>query len=326
MRAKTRRIAAALVFAGLTGCGGPSDKDGGKDTGTETETHDTGSGSETSENTDTVTDTDTHPPDTDLVTWVTLQGGSFKQGSSQGEQINYDETPAHQVSLKGFEIMKNEVTVAQYRACVVSNVCTEPDKGEGCNWGVAGRAEHPINCVDEYQAEKFCAWVDGRLPSESEWEYAARSGGKEPKIHPWGEDKPTCERAVMTDEKGVDGCGLNHTWPVCSKPLGNTEQGLCDMGGNVDEWMPDWYRWSYNGAPTDGSVWDDPTDADSKVIRGGEFSAPVNDVTTRGRYYWVPFARPPIIGFRCARPLSADQDAGMDSGLDAGSKGTRASR
>lgn len=147
------------------------------------------------------------------------------------------------------------------------------------------------------------------------------------------EDAPNCQRAVMweTTDEAEFGCKTGGTWPVCSKPLGNTEQGLCDMAGNVDEWMPDWYRWSYNGAPTDGSVWNDATDADSKVIRGGTYRSssgiyPQSSLRTRSRGYWVHLARPPTIGFRCARSLPSEPDAGMDSGFDAGSKGKRVSR
>ena len=122
-----------------------------------------------------------------------------------------------------------------------------------------------MNCVDWKQARAYAKWAGGRLPSEAEWEYAARSQGKSWK-YPWGNAKATCARAVISD--GGDGCGKNLTWPVCSKQKGNTSQGLCDMAGNVREWVEDWYHSSYKGAPTDGRAWTSPTGV-YRVPRGG---------------------------------------------------------
>ena len=174
--------------------------------------------------------------------------------------------------------------------------------------------------MDVYQAEAFCAWAGGRLPSESEWEYAARSGGED-KEYPWGEEEATCDFAMMYDYDDGEGCGLGGTWPVCGKPLGNTGQGLCDMAGNVWEWVPDWYRWDYTGAPTDGSVWDNPNNAVSRVIRGGSYKSTYIGTRTRARFYIIPEARAPDIGFRCARDAQGAQDAGPDSGSDSGPDG-----
>jgi formylglycine-generating enzyme required for sulfatase activity len=146
--------------------------------------------------------------------------------------------------------------------------------------------------VDWNQAKTFSAWVGGRLPSEAEWEYAARSAGKDRK-YPWGDEDATCERAV------ISGCG-SATAPVCSKPAGNTQQGLCDMAGNAWEWVQDWYHGSYNGAPTDGSAWESPTGS-YRVGRGGSWNYPADIARSAYRGSLVPGFRNYYLGFRPAR-------------------------
>ena len=204
------------------------------------------------------------PNDTGIE-WVRIPGGSFNMGSEDGDS---DEMPVHIVMVPTFEMGKTQVTVDQYRACVDAGACTAPSTSEWCNWGQSDRGKHPINCVDWNQAQAFATWAGGRLPSEAEWEYAARSGGGDCK-YPWGDEDATCERAVMNDGSGY-GCGRDSTWPVCSKPSGDTTQGLYDMAGNVWEWVQDWYHDSYNGAPTDGLAWESPTGS-ARVNRGGSW-------------------------------------------------------
>jgi len=186
---------------------------------------------------------------------------------------------------------------------VQAQVCVEPktyvetdDYLEKCNWLAWGREEHPLNCARFMYAETFCAWIGGRLPTESEWEFAARSRGKDNE-YPWGNADPSCDLAVIKNEDG-EGCGTGHTWPVCSKPLGNTEQGLCDMSGNVMEWVADCWFNSYEGnPPTDGSAWDMPF-CDCQVRRGGAF---LGAIETRYRACDLPSSNDYIYGIRCAR-------------------------
>ncbi len=225
--------------------------------------------------------------------WVAIPGGTFMMGSDSGDSY---EQPVHQVTVPSFEMNRTEVTVAQYQACVDAGVCTEPDQcGSYYNWGVAGREDHPVNCVDWFQAVEFCTWVGGRLPSEAEWEYAARGGGQDI-TYPWGNDSPSCTYAVMA---GVGwGCGMDRTWAVCSKPDGNTAQGLCDMAGNVREWVQDWYHSDYNGAPSDGSAWEIPSGS-SRVGRGGWFANVAYSLRASDRLYGGPSGRSYMFGFRC---------------------------
>jgi len=232
------------------------------------------------------------------IEWITLNGGKFTMGTASGEKGFEDAKPIHEVAIKTFDISKTAVTVEQYAECVIKGGCTEPGTGDYCNWGVAGRQLHPINCVDWDQASKYAKFKGGRLPSESEWEYAATSGGKNQK-YPWGNNEPTCDKAVMYGNGGY-GCGKNSTMPVCSKTAGNTAQGLCDMAGNVWQWVQDKYQDSYKGAPTDGSAFE--AAGSFRVMRGGSF----NDGVARYlradlRGSVDPGDRLGVIGFRLVR-------------------------
>ena len=199
------------------------------------------------------------------IEWVTIEGGTFIMGSSWRDFD--DERPVHMVTVPTFQIMKTEVTVAMYQACVDAEQCTDDFDGDG---------DDSPALLNWYQLNEFAAFVGGRLPTEAEWEYAARSQGRDI-TYPWGDESPTCSLAQMYR------CDVE-TVPVCSKPAGNTEQGLCDMAGNVMEWVQDEYHSSYEGAPSDGSGWcasdcpvnaSDPnynaSDSTSRVLRGGSW-------------------------------------------------------
>jgi formylglycine-generating enzyme required for sulfatase activity len=230
------------------------------------------------------------------LTWVSITGGQFDMGSDAG---GADELPVHTVNVPDFEMTETEVTVAQYAECVTAGTCSEPGTGTLCNWNDSGYEDHPVNCVDWYQAGEFCVWVAGRLPTEAEWEYAARSGGQDI-TYPWGDQTATCTYAVMDD--GGNGCGTGRTMEVCSKTQGNTDQGLCDMAGNVWEWVEDDYHSDYNGAPNDGSAWVDDPRGSYRVNRGGSF---YYDSAYTSRAAMRNVGDPSDVylynGFRCAR-------------------------
>ena len=232
------------------------------------------------------------------IVWVRIPGGRFQMGSSAGL---VDEEPVHTVVIASFELMKTEVTVAQYRACVEAGSCSAPT-GESpdkhCNWGHPGREDHPINCVDWHQAQSFASWAGGRLPTEAEWEYAARSGGK-PWTFPWGDEAATCSRAIMTSGS-TDGCDANRTWSVCSKPAGHSRQGVCDLAGNVNEWVQDSWHDSYRGAPGDGSAWEGGA-ISWRVTRGGGWFDPASRLRASDRNWIDPSYHFNILGFRLAR-------------------------
>lgn len=243
------------------------------------------------------------------VEWVSISGGKFTMGTDDGSEDFKDAKPIHEVTIKAFEMSKTLVTVEQYAECVIKGGCTEPATGGLCNWGKANRQRDPINCVDWNQANQYAKFKGARLPSESEYEYAATSGGKNQK-YPWGNEEATCDRAVMHGNGG-DGCGSGSTMPVCSKPAGNAKVSggeLCDMAGNVWEFTQDTWHSSYAGAPTDGSAWVEG--APSYLMRGGSFDlrgAMYLRADYRGdfypgtRYYNGSYFWHFSIGFRLAR-------------------------
>jgi iron(II)-dependent oxidoreductase len=224
------------------------------------------------------------------VEWVSINGGKFTMGTDDGSDLFKAAKPIHQVAIKTFDMSKTLVTVEQYAECVIKGGCMEPGTGEYCNWGVAGRQRHPINCVDWNQANQYAKFKGARLPSEAEYEYAATSGGKNQK-YPWGNDDATSDKAVMSGDS---------TMPVCSKPAGNTSQGLCDMVGNVWELVEDVYQSSYVGAPTDGSAFEGA--GSLRVVRGGSFFSSFAGYLRADRRSGVdPGNRDGDIGFRLAR-------------------------
>jgi formylglycine-generating enzyme required for sulfatase activity/serine/threonine protein kinase len=256
---------------------------------------------------------------------IAIPGGSFYMGSDDDLPM---EKPAHQVSLAPYCMDEFEVTVADYKACSDSGRCKragttnawdgiKPEETKAfdplCNIrDPDGKARHPINCVDWDMADKFCREQGKRLPSEAEWEFAAR--GPDGRKYPWGDDDPAsahlnaCGKECMAwgqkngiDEKpmyAVDD-GFANTAPVGSFPKGASRYGIQDVVGNVWEWVADWY------APYTKDESKDPKGPDTgeaRVIRGGAWNASVPAwVRPTFRYRDVPTKRSYGIGFRCAK-------------------------
>ena len=182
---------------------------------------------------------------------------------------------------------------------MVKGGCARPGTVKYCNSDKPGRQLHPVNCVGWDQANQYAKFKGARLLSETEYEYAATSGGKNQK-YPWGNEDATCDKAVMYGN-GDYGCGSGTTMPVCSKPAGNTAQGLCDMVGNVWQWVQDKYQSSYANTPLDGSASEGA--GSSRVLRGGSFgSRDAGRLRADHRLYdFAPADRYDGIGFRLAR-------------------------
>jgi len=230
---------------------------------------------------------------------VALPGGTFRRGSEEGGS---DELHVRDVAVDPFALSATEITVAQYARCVDAGECEEPDSGRSCNWGVdPARDDHPVNCVSWSDAGQFASFVsrwlpETRLPTEAEWEYAARDGGKDI-TYPWGDAEAICDRAV------IDACKHDTTEPVCSAPRGSTSSGICDLAGNVWEWVADDWHVDYEGAPADGTAWVDVPRGAARVIRGGSFRDGPRDARAAYRYRGVPGGRFDFLGFRLSRSL-----------------------
>ncbi len=229
--------------------------------------------------------------------WVTLCGGRFAMGNRLGLG-EADEHPQHPVAVAHFEMLQSEVTVAQYAACVDDGAC-EPWPSYGdipprCSWDEEGLDDHPMNCLDFEMAGIFCAWAGGTLPSEAQWEYAARSRGRDV-VYPWGDAEPSCD-LLMNEE---DCCETGTSCPVCSFPAGATEQGLCDMAGNIFEWTADWYHNSYLGAPRTAEAWVEPAYV-LRTMRGGAIGSGVG-YRVRNRTFHDPEFYYSGMGVRCVR-------------------------
>ena len=237
--------------------------------------------------------------DPSTIKMVPVPAGPFQMGCNEAVDgdCDSDELPYHEVTLDAYEIDETEVTVAAYAACVQAGACAEPDTGyNGCNWGAADRAEHPVNCVDWGQAGAYCAWAGKRLPTEAEWEKAAR--GTDGRRYPWGNATASCDFAVMYD--GGVGCGTGTTWPVGSKPAGASPCGALDMAGNVWEWVADRYDSGYYASSPETNP-QGPSSGSDRVGRGGGFGYDAAALRVSNRDYAPPGYAGGGLGFRCAR-------------------------
>jgi formylglycine-generating enzyme required for sulfatase activity len=218
-----------------------------------------------------------------------------------------DEHPAHPVEISAFWIDRTEVTNRQYARCVDAGECVPPVETGSFSrlhyFGDPAFDDYPVVQVDWHQAAAYCAWAGARLPTEAEWEYAAR--GPENRLFPWGDTfDPAllnyCDRncAGMSDPSYDD--GFPDTAPVGSFPKGVSWVGALDMAGNVREWVADWY-----GAYTLEAVFDPqgPSTGESKIPRGGSWYDTPDDVRSLNRGANLPEYTHPKVGFRCASGL-----------------------
>ena len=203
-----------------------------------------------------------------------------------------DEKPRHPVTLtKGYWLGRTPVTVAAYR-----RVAQATGKGMPGSPNFTQGDDHPVVNVTWDDAVAYCKWAGGRLPTEAEWEYAAR-GGKEGLIYPWG-DTISHENANYEGTKGRD--QWEYTSPVGSfQPSGF---GLYDMSGNVWEWCADWYDGNYH-ASSPSSDSQGSSSGQGRVTRGGSWLLYPGSLRVSFRFWADPANRLGYLGFRCARDV-----------------------
>jgi len=203
-----------------------------------------------------------------------------------------NEQPLHTVYLDAFWIDRTEISNAKYRKCVESGPCRAP---AACDWGTttykdASGDDYPVACVSWSQARTYCEWAGARLPTEAEWEKAAR--GTDERTYPWGNSDPDCSRTQSADCDG-------QTAPVGSKALGASPSGALDMAGNVWEWVSDWYDEDYYAsAPTRNPQ--GPSAGTSRVLRGGSWYTYSSSLRAAHRTSATEDSATPTVGFRCA--------------------------
>lgn len=270
------------------------------------------------------------PPDKDAMVFV--PAGEFRMGcdSTNPAEITCieEETPIHTVYLDAYFIDTYEVTNQEYRSCVEAEVCQEPRKVESRTrdnyYNNATYDEYPVLHVSWWDAQAYCAWEGKRLPTEAEWEKAAR-GPADTRMWPWGNESHNCTRMNYTDNSvepwGICG-GVSDTDRIGRRPLGMSPYGAMDMSGNAFEWVQDQYdHYYYHYSPyrnpqgperTIQPLYPDFDDYPLFVIRGGSYRPNwyYSRVVHRhwghhgddnGSNFDAPLFRNNQVGFRCAR-------------------------
>jgi len=238
---------------------------------------------------------------------VYVPEGEFEMGSEDGYS---DESPEHTVYLDAFWIDQTEVTNEMYEKCVEAGACQPPFRSKSNTrlsyYGNSYFADYPVIWVNWYKAKDYCEWAGRRLPTEAEWEKAAR--GTDGRIYPWGngdvagdllnfaDSNTSFENAVSSIDDGYE-----DTAPVGSYPDGASPYGALDMAGNVWEWVADKYDSDYYS----NSPGSNPTGSgygDQHVIRGGSWSSQAREIRSSNRQWWFPdeYAISDYHGFRCA--------------------------
>ena len=242
--------------------------------------------------------TETSPKDGMVEGFV--PAGDFLMGSPDSDSsATSDEKPQHTVHLDAYWIDQTEVTNAMYALCVQAGACQPPLSSKSAihdaYYGDVQYADYPVLWVDWNAAQSYCKWAGRRLPTEAEWEKAAR--GTEGRIYPWGDTAPTCELGNFGLQEGD--C-VGDTSKVGGYPAGASPYGVLDMSGNVWEYVADWYAENYystspNNNPTG------PASGSARVIRGGSWYFDTPRVSAVNRAYYVgPGGN--NLGFRCVSP------------------------
>lgn len=219
---------------------------------------------------------------------------------NNGYGCAFDELPLHMVSLSAFAIDIYEVTNEQYAACVAAGACEAPivlsSQAHEDYYENPEYANFPVVNVNWSDAQTYCTWAGKRLPTEAEWELAAR--GTTPKAYAWGDETPDCSKANIYNNSSMSDC-VGDTVAVGSYPNGVSEFGVMDVTGNVWEWVADSYIEDYYSmSPTENPFADE--DNQVRTVRGGGWAANWMAARVSSRAYDLSFYSGADLGFRCA--------------------------
>jgi eukaryotic-like serine/threonine-protein kinase len=232
----------------------------------------------------------------DGMTLVYVPAGEFLMGSTNADSMAGDrEKPQHTVTLDAFWIDRTEVTNAMYAKCVQAGGCEMPAESKSFTrdsyYGNPKYDDYPVIYVNWQQADAYCRWAGKRLPTEAEWEKAAR--GTDARVYPWGNEAPDSQKANYNNSGG-------DTTAVGEYPAGTSPYGALDMAGNVWEWVNDWADENYYGV-SPGSNPQGPATGTSRVLRGCDWYNYGNVINLRVAYraYYKPSVQSFGVGFRC---------------------------
>ena len=251
--------------------------------------------------------------------WTLVPAGTFWMGCNAAVDAECDpnESPQHLVDMSPYWVGVYEVTASNYKGCVdgLGAGCTVPGGGTYATWNVGGKEQHPVNYVNWAQSQSYCKWLGGDLPTEAQWEKAARGGcelyggeicaASEPK-YPWGNAAPVCgQNAVFAVAPGTCGAASSTYAVGAGSAQGASPYGAYDMAGNIDEWTLDWYNSVFYGKP-EATVKDavNAAGVSYRVLRGASYASGLSSLRSGYRYYYDPtFSAGHVFGLRCAKPF-----------------------
>lgn len=245
------------------------------------------------------------PPSPDDSEELEIPAGTFLMGcdgSNPARKCRPSNRHLHFVYLDAYYIDKYKVTNARYQVCVEAGGCTEPYQRNSATrdhyYGNPDYANYPVIWVNWYQAAEFCKWANKRLPTEAEWEKAAR-GSEDSRWYPWGDELPDETLANFNEMVG-------DTTPVGGYPGNRSVYGVMDMAGNVWEWVNDWFEFNYYlTSPYENPQ--GPSTGEHKGRRGGTWNVTPYRLRSDYRSINIPDKAENIGGFRCVRSAVASQ-------------------
>lgn len=222
--------------------------------------------------------------------FVLVPAGEFRMGTEDGDE---DARPVHRVRLAAFQMSRCEVTHAQYARFLQATGRQAPAHWTNNRFG---NDLQPVVGVSWEDADAYCRWAGGRLPTEAEWEYAAR--GTDGRPYPWGREPVDATRAAYHLD-----VGFGATKPVGGAPAGASPFGVLDMAGNVFEWCSDWYAAdAYGRSAAENPA--GPSTGEQRVIRGGAWISLPDACHAAARGHFPPGSRSLLIGIRVVRPIA----------------------